>query len=119
MLESINIGSAPNDGTGDPLRRSFQKVNAVIELLNGGKSVFIVIDDNYISSKGQVIFVDTTAKDVRVTAPQNPTLGATVEIAPLNDAHSISLYAGSNLVDVIDTPSTFTYVSEEFGWVKR
>lgn len=119
MLESINVGSAPNDGTGDPLRRSFQKVNAVIELLNGGKSTFIVVDDNYISAKGQVIFVDTTAKDVRITAPQNPILGTTVEIVPLNDAHTITLYDGSTLVDAVDVPSTYTYVSDEFGWVKR
>ena len=25
--QTINVGSSPNDGTGDPIRTSFQKVN--------------------------------------------------------------------------------------------
>ena len=33
-LETVNVGAAPNDGTGDPLRTAFQKVNAAIEVMN-------------------------------------------------------------------------------------
>lgn len=32
MLQQINIGAAPNDGTGDDLRTAFEKVNALIAL---------------------------------------------------------------------------------------
>ena len=34
QLESINVGTAANDGTGDPLRTAFQKVNLTITQVN-------------------------------------------------------------------------------------
>lgn len=33
-LETVNVGTVANDGTGDPLRTAFQKVNAAIEVMN-------------------------------------------------------------------------------------
>ena len=33
-LDTVNIGATPNDGTGDPLRNAFAKVNDVIIMLD-------------------------------------------------------------------------------------
>jgi len=33
-LETVNVGAAPNDGTGDPLRTAFQKINTAIGVMN-------------------------------------------------------------------------------------
>ena len=35
-LQTINIGSAPDDGTGDPLRTAFDKINDNFAELNAG-----------------------------------------------------------------------------------
>jgi hypothetical protein len=35
---NINIGSAPNDGTGDPLRNAFDKINHNFSNIAGGSS---------------------------------------------------------------------------------
>jgi len=38
-IQNINIGTLPNDGTGDPLRTAFEKINQMFEELYN-KSVF-------------------------------------------------------------------------------
>lgn len=35
-LNLINIGTEPNDGTGDPLREAFGKINQMLQLMDGG-----------------------------------------------------------------------------------
>ena len=35
-LELINIGTVPNDETGDPLQVAFAKINAAIQAINTG-----------------------------------------------------------------------------------
>ena len=37
--ETINIGTSPNDGTGDPLRNAFNKANLNFTELYGGAGV--------------------------------------------------------------------------------
>ena len=38
LPDEINIGTAPNNGTGDPLRTAFQKSNARDEYLEQNKA---------------------------------------------------------------------------------
>lgn len=37
----INVGSLPNDGTGDPLRTAYQKINGNFTELYGGFSQYV------------------------------------------------------------------------------
>ncbi|AIK68269.1 hypothetical protein P9VFCI_235 [Rhizobium phage P9VFCI] len=114
MYELINVGAAPNDKTGDPLRTAFKKINTVITDLNTGSGTYKVIDANYQSVAGQVLFVDATAEDVAITAPATPTLGDTVEVVKVAGTNDVTFNAVA-----VTTKSKFTYVSSTFGWVIR
>jgi hypothetical protein len=114
MYDLINIGAAPNDKTGDPLRTAFKKINVVIQDLNDGSGTFKVVDANYQSFAGQVLFVDSTAQAVAITAPATPKLGDTVEVKKLAGSNAITF----NGVTVADK-TKFTYVSTTFGWIVR
>ncbi|QIG69584.1 putative baseplate structural protein [Rhizobium phage RHph_I46] len=110
----INIGAAPNDKTGDPLRTAFKKINAVIQDLNDGTGTFRVIDANVKAEIGQVLFVDATAQAVVITAPDGPVLGSTVEVVKVAGANAVTFNGVA-----VASKTKFTYVSSTFGWVVR
>ncbi|QGZ13968.1 hypothetical protein PP939_gp069 [Rhizobium phage RL38J1] len=114
MYELINVGAAPNDKTGDPLRTAFKKINTVITDLNTGSGTYKVVDANYQSVAGQVLFVDATAQDVVVAVPLTPKLGDTVEIVKVAGTNDVTFNATE-----VTSKSKFTYVSSTFGWVQR
>lgn len=114
--ELINVGAAPNDGTGDPIRRALQKVNKVIEDLNGGTGTFKIASANVKAEAGQVLFVDATAQAVAITAPDNPVLGTTVEVHIVAGANPVTF--NGDPVSAVNGLKT-TYVSASFGWKAR
>ncbi|AKE44756.1 hypothetical protein AU106_gp125 [Sinorhizobium phage phiM9] len=114
--ELINIGAAPNDGTGDPLRRAFQKVNTVIQDLNTGTGTFKIVDANVKAEAGQVLFVDATDSAVAIAAPDNPILGTTVEIHVVAGDNPVT-FNGDPVSSV--TGLLTTYVSPTIGWKAR
>jgi hypothetical protein len=64
-LQTINIGASANDGTGDPLRTAFDKVNDNFQVVSGG--VFNVKDPAY-SAVGDGVPDDTAAIQAALTA---------------------------------------------------
>jgi hypothetical protein len=117
MYDLINVGAAPNDKTGDPIRRAFQKFNKVITDLNTGTGTFKVIDANTVAEAGQVLFVDASGSAVAITPPPSPVLGTTVEVVIVTTGNPVTF--NSVVVDATIKVAKFTYVSQVFGWVKR
>jgi hypothetical protein len=113
MYDLINVGAAPNDGTGDPLRKVFIKLNKIITDLNGGSGTFKTVNSNYTAEAGQVIFVDATLNTVDITLPANPVLGDTVEVIVVAGTFAVTLgtQSGARLRQ--------TYVDSTVGWVIR
>ena len=65
--QTINVGSSPNDGTGDPVRTSFQKVNAnFTELYSQGQGQ-AVPGVYYVSTDGSDSNTGTTLSDSFLT----------------------------------------------------
>ena len=115
----INVGTAPNDGTGDPLRTAFKKVNVLLTNLNDGSGTYRVIDTGpVVAEAGQVVFVDSTEGNIAISPPPNPVLGSTVDVYVLDTTvqHSVT-FNGINIPVGIN--KKFTFVSETFGWVSR
>lgn len=65
-LETINVGQAPNDKKGDPLRNAMQKVNLNFSALNG--AIQGVLD-----GKGQANGYASLGPDGRLPSGQTPT----------------------------------------------
>ena len=65
--QTINVGSSPNDGTGDPIRTSFQKVNAnFTELYSQGLGQ-AVPGVYYVTTDGNDSNTGTTLSDAFLT----------------------------------------------------
>jgi len=70
-LETVNVGAAPNDGTGDPLRTAFQKVNAAIEVMND-----VSLDQATGSTgTGNLVFSASPTLTGTVVLPSNTSIG--------------------------------------------
>ncbi|QIG67953.1 putative baseplate structural protein [Rhizobium phage RHph_Y68] len=110
----INVGAAPNDKSGDPLRTAFKKINALIQDHNDGTGTYRVVDANVKAEIGQVLFVDATAQDVVIALPDSPVLGSTVEIVKVAGTNDVTFNSVS-----VTSKAKFTYVSSTFGWVQR
>ena len=77
---NVYIGSAPNDGTGDPIRNAFDKINHNFSNIAGGSS-------------GAVISVAGRTGDVALTV--NDVLGA-ASIAYVNSGASYTMANSAN-----------------------
>ena len=84
VLELINIGDLPNDGTGDPLRVAFQKINTNFEsipLLNqGGPNQAIQFNNDGLSGGTANLIYDTTTNTVRLDTDIVPITTNVVDI---------------------------------------
>ena len=85
-LETVNVGAAPNDGTGDPLRTAFQKVNAAIEVMND-----VSLDQATGSTgTGNLVFSASPTLTGTVTLPTATSIGdvSSTEIGYVNGVTS-------------------------------
>jgi cyclophilin family peptidyl-prolyl cis-trans isomerase len=84
VLELINIGELPNDGTGDPLRVAFQKINTNFEsipLLNqGGANQSIQFNNDGLSGGTANLLYDTPNNTVRFDTDLVPITTNVVDI---------------------------------------
>lgn len=79
--QSVGIGSAANDGTGDPLRTAFDKINdntdELYTLLGDGTTLSISGDVSV--SGGSVTIADGAVDEVHLNATNSPTDGYVLE----------------------------------------
>lgn len=69
-LQSINIGSAPNDGTGDTARAAFSKVNDnFAELYAQGVIASTVTTDTTLTDPDTFVLVNAASGAVQITLP--------------------------------------------------
>lgn len=91
-IQSINIGSAPNDGTGDPLRTAFGKINDNFSNLT--------VDINSVSSNVSTLSTAVSATQANVTLLQNPVFGcfhktANIQAGAANTVYPFDWYANT------------------------
>jgi len=84
VLELINIGELPNDGTGDPLRVAFQKINTNFEsipLLNqGGANQSIQFNNDGLSGGTANLLYDTPNNAIKLNTDIIPITTNVVDI---------------------------------------
>ena len=108
--ETINIGTSPNDGTGDPLRNAFNKANLNFTELYGGAGVgddsvtYAKLGTEFTTSAALATNVDfATAQVFTKTLSGDTTLTfSNAEIGMVKDleitgSHALTLPAGSTV----------------------
>ena len=108
--ETINIGTSPNDGTGDPLRNAFNKANLNFTELYGGAGVgddsvtYAKLATEFTTSAALATNVDfATAQVFTKTLSGDTTLTfSNAEIGMVKDlvitgSHALTLPAGSTV----------------------
>ena len=125
-FSNVNVGTVPNDGTGDPLRTSFIKINENFQYINEKiwpnleitpPSLTADITSSYISDFNLI-----TATDILVTKPGGGTITANV-VYPGSVVHSV---AGStteavdvnvyiNVAPTTDNTSNLTFTVVNVG----
>jgi len=113
--ETINIGTSPNDGTGDPLRNAFNKANLNFTELYGGAGVgddsvtYAKLGTEFTTSAALATNVDfSTAQVFTKTLSGDTTLTfSNAEIGMVKDlvitgAHALTLPAGSTVAGTYD-----------------
>ena len=108
--ETINIGTSPNDGTGDPLRNAFNKANLNFTELYGGAGVgddsvtYAKLGTEFTTSAALATNVDfATAQVFTKTLTGDTTLTfSNAEIGMVKDlvitgSHALTLPAGSTV----------------------
>jgi len=108
--ETINIGTSPNDGTGDPLRNAFNKANLNFTELYGGAGVgddsvtYAKLGTEFTTSAALATNVDfSTAQVFTKTLSGDTTLTfSNAEIGMVKDLvitgdHALTLPAGSTV----------------------
>lgn len=94
-LETVNVGAAPNDGTGDPLRTAFQKVNAAIEVMND-----VSLDQaTGATGTGNLVFSASPTFTGTVTLPS----GTAASTSDINDTITARLSGGTVGVALADS----------------
>jgi len=113
--ETINIGTSPNDGTGDPLRNAFNKANLNFSELYSGAGVgddsvtYAKLGTEFTTSAALATNVDfATAQVFTKTLSGDTTLTfSNAEIGMVKDlvitgAHTLTLPAGSTVAGTYD-----------------
>ncbi|ANN78908.1 hypothetical protein [Bordetella flabilis] len=127
-IQQINVGTAPNDGTGDPIRTAFVKANANFQDLDGRVAAAIPT-----SQRGAVNGVAPLGADAKVPAVNLPSyVDDVVEVqnnaalpqpgesgkiyVVLNDSSGLNnvqyRWSGSAYVEIVASPGTTDNVPE-------
>ena len=122
--QNINIGTVPNDNTGDPLRDAFDKTNDnfielyddvaqnqsdITDLQNDIEARNIVSTSvNYTALIGDFVLVDATSGDITITLPT--AVGADAKIIDLSkvDAGANKVIVQPDGAETINGNSTLT-----------
>lgn len=115
--QTINIGSAPNDGTGDPLRTAFDKTNDNFNELYAGAGgvadnsvTYAKLADEFTTSAAVAasnvdfstaqVFTKTLSADTTLTF-SNASIGMVKDLVITGD-HTLTLPAGSTVAGTYD-----------------
>jgi len=113
--ETINIGTSPNDGTGDPLRNAFNKANLNFTELYGGAGVgddsvtYAKLGTEFTTSAALAtnvdfstaqVFTKTLSGDTTLTF-SNTAIGMVKDLVITGD-HALTLPAGSTVAGTYD-----------------
>jgi hypothetical protein len=113
--ETINIGTSPNDGTGDPLRNAFNKANLNFSELYGGAGVgddsvtYAKLGTEFTTSAALAtnvnfataqVFTKTLSGDTTLTF-SNAEIGMVKDLV-ITGAHTLTLPAGSTVAGTYD-----------------
>lgn len=102
-LETVDVGTAANDGTGDPLRTAFQKVNAAIEVMND-----VSLDQaTGATGTGNLVYSASPTLTGTVVLPSATSIGdvSSTEIGYVDNVTSSIQTQLNSKVNVIDTSS--------------
>ena len=113
--ETINIGTSPNDGTGDPLRNAFNKANLNFSELYGGAGVgddsvtYAKLGTEFTTSAALAtnvdfataqVFTKTLSGDTTLTF-SNTAIGMVKDLV-ITGAHTLTLPSGSTVAGTYD-----------------
>lgn len=93
-IQTINIGAAPNDGSGDPLRTAFTKTNENFSN--------IVVDVNTVQSNVSTISANVNSIASNVTVLQNRAYGAFQSVLTQTCNADTATPMSFEIVDVVD-----------------
>ncbi len=102
-LETVNVGDAPNDGTGDPLRTAFQKINTAIGVMND-----VSLDQaTGATGTGNLVYSASPTLTGTVTLPTATSIGdvSSTEIGYVNNVTSSIQTQLNSKVNISDTTS--------------
>jgi len=113
----INIGTSANDGTGDPLRTAFDKVNDnFTELYNDDSG-----DVDSVSASGG-LEVDTTTGDVTVSISDDGVtyakMGTEFTTSAVISASDVDFSSAAVFTKTLSANTTLTFSNVETGMVK-
>lgn len=120
--QTINIGSAPNDGTGDPLRNAFNKANLNFTELYGSQ-----LTDTDDLAEGSVNLYNQThtgdvTGDVALTIADDAIsyakLGAEFTTSAAIAASDIDFSTAQVFTKTLSADTTFTFSNDSVGMVK-
>lgn len=99
--QTINIGSAANDGTGDPLRTAFDKTNDnFTELYQGGGGTRAVISASNVDFESAQVFTKTLTANTTLTF-SNTAIGMVKDLIITGD-FTLTLPSGSTVAGTYD-----------------
>lgn len=110
-IELVNIGTAANDGTGDPLRTAFEKIN----------NNFIYLQQ-VSSNIASAVTLDDTAGQVILEYPANEFTQAMIQVQSYREDNLDSqnaLISASILNDLSDVKFTVYGVTHNGDWLTR
>lgn len=94
-LETVDVGAAPNDGTGDPLRTAFQKINTAIGVMND-----VSLDQaTGATGTGNLVYSASPTLTGTVTLPT----GTAASTSDINDTITARLSGGTVGVALADS----------------
>jgi hypothetical protein len=114
-LDTVNIGTTANDGTGDPLRTAFAKINDVIIMLDSLDLDEVTGSLNYstenygstgtgdiVLSTGATLTTVNITDVIKLTPTASPPAGATEGMIYADTDHHLYYYNGTSWISMTD-----------------
>jgi len=114
-ITQINVGTSANDGTGDPLRTAFAKINDVIIMLDSLDLDEVTGSLNYstenygstgtgdiVLSTGATLTTVNITDVIKLTPTASPPAGATEGMIYADTDHHLYYYNGTSWISMTD-----------------